>query len=256
LTEIKKIKVDEYLLPVMIISLKEKDIISIPTQIGCPINCNFCPSANTKFIRSLSNDEMNYLVEKVIDKNKETLISFTGEGESILNYKNVNLTISYLEKYSNINGFRICFSGFKSKNLKYISKPNKKLHLQFSIHSPFDEKRKSIMDKTDDLEKILENIKINSHKFEDVSFNYILIKDFNDTVDDLNELIKITNKNWFIKLNPLIGDNGEFIINKNLNYFYDEIYKIGIKVFKYHKIGSTLQNKLNNLSYEKILKIN
>lgn len=53
--------------PVMLINLSGRSIISIPTQIGCAIGCTFCLSPASKFERSLTADELVALVEQVLD---------------------------------------------------------------------------------------------------------------------------------------------------------------------------------------------
>ena len=55
--------IGEHELPVMLINLKHRSIISLPTQIGCAIGCTFCISADNEFQRSLTADELVELVE-------------------------------------------------------------------------------------------------------------------------------------------------------------------------------------------------
>ncbi len=60
---VKDIPIEEYNLPVMTINLKHSSIVSIPTQIGCAIGCDFCLSSNSKFVRNLKPHEMIQLAE-------------------------------------------------------------------------------------------------------------------------------------------------------------------------------------------------
>jgi 23S rRNA (adenine2503-C2)-methyltransferase len=255
-TKVYKIQIDNYLIPIMEIkfSAENKNIISIPTQIGCFINCKFCPSSKNNFVRNLTTTEMIYLVNQIIDKNKNTLISLTGEGEGILNYKNVNNFLIYFDSFNYIKEFRICFSGFKSSNLNYIINNLKTpLDLQFSLISPFDNKRNSFIENTDLLSNIFKNINSheNKNKFNTISINYVLIDDFNDSIDDLNELLQIIDNDWIIKLNPFI-ENNRIKLNDNLNVFFDKLKKNHKNVLKFNKIGSSLNNKIDDLTYEKI----
>lgn len=110
------LKIDNKEFPVLKIILKNKKIISIPTQIGCPVKCSFCISKDSKFERNLTVDELEFLSGK-LDHN--TILSFTGEGEPLLNYKNVNQVIE--RNIDEVESFRICFSGLSTKRLERIS---------------------------------------------------------------------------------------------------------------------------------------
>lgn len=247
-TKIKKHRIDRYLIPTMTIHLKDRDILNIPTQIGCPVNCAFCPSAESKFVRNLTADEMSHLIEETIDRDKKTLISFTGEGESVLNHRNVNETMSRFDRLEKVEEFRICMSGYRCRNLSKIAKTATKMNLQLSLHSPVDEKRFSLMEKTEPLDDIFSAIEENMHKFETISANYVLVDGFNDSEEDL-ELLKAIDKRYQIKLNPLLSDAGEIVPNKKTDVFFDELKREGFEVLRFSKVGSSMENKLNDMSY-------
>jgi len=234
----------------MIINLKDKIILNIPTQIGCPINCSFCVSSQKDFVRSLTSSEIIKIIDKSLSA-KDTLISFTGEGEAILNLSNVNLAISHFDSKDNVIGFRLCMSGFNSKRLESLISPIKKpLDLQVSLHSPFDSKRLELIQHTDDISDIFNHIRLNHFKFQSVSINYVLIEGFNDTNEDLYQLKKIIQNNWHIKLNPLLSDDPDYIPSSRVDIFFSDLKKNRFLISKFHKIGSNIKNKLfNNLTY-------
>lgn len=256
MTILKKIKIDNYLIPVLIINMEKKgySIISLPTQLGCPIACDFCISKENKFLGNLTSEQMIYLIEESKKEvtNKNFAISFTGEGEAYLNSKNIQKVIHYFENDEEILFFRVCTSGIKINNLSSIVSNKKPLNFQFSMHSPFNEKRKELIKKTKNLKDIISAIKDSSHLFNEIAINYVLIKEFNDTEKDLIEFYKLIPKNWTIKLNPLIeSKKNELKKSENVEIWNNKLIKLGYDVKVFKKIGSSLQNSYEDkMTYE------
>ncbi len=263
MTILKKIKIDNYLIPVLIINMEKNgySIISLPTQLGCPIACDFCISKENKFLGNLTSEQMIHLImeSKKELTNKDFAISFTGEGEAYLNAKNIQKVINHFENDDNVLFFRICTSGIKINNLSAIKSEKKSLNFQFSMHSPFNEKRKQLIKKTKNLKDIISAIQDSSHLFNEIAINYVLIKDFNDTQKDLIEFEKLIPKNWTIKLNPLIeSKKNELKKSDNVETWNSKLIKLGYDVKVFKKIGSTLQNSYEDkMTYEldKIIEI-
>ncbi len=253
MVKVKKISIAEYLLPVMIINLKSKTIISIPTQIGCIIDCSFCISKEKKFIRNLTSNEMIILYKESLkySNNSNVLLSFTGEGEPFLNIKEINEVIKKTENDRTIEGYRICTSGIIPKQLSKIYYSIKPINLQISLHSPFTEKRKTVIEKSKSVEQILQEVKKNDYLYNEIAFNYVLIDGFNDNIKDLEKLKEIIDKKWVIKLNPLLSEKGKVEENKNKDLFYEDLKSNGFNVKSFNKIGSELSNKFyDQLTYE------
>lgn len=253
MVKIKKINIGEYILPVMIINLSKKTIISIPTQIGCIIDCSFCISKSKKFIRSLKKEEMILLFKESqkFSKNKDVMLSFTGEGEPFLNIKEINKTIQELEKNENIIEFRLCTSGVKPQQLSKVTDSIKPINLQISLHSPFTEKRREIIEKSKSVEEIMKEVRNNESRYSEIAINYVMIESFNNTISDLYKLMDIVKKEWIIKLNPLLSEKGDVEIVENKNIFYDILKENGYKVKNFSKIGSEISNKFyDQLTYE------
>jgi|GEM_PF-6358552 len=55
---VEKVQIGDHALPVMTINLKDSSVVSIPSQIGCPVNCDFCISKESAFVRNLKAEEM------------------------------------------------------------------------------------------------------------------------------------------------------------------------------------------------------
>ena len=253
MVKIKKVNIGEYILPVMVINLKSKTIISIPTQIGCIIDCSFCISKKKKFIRSLTKQELILLYNeaKKEAENNDIILSFTGEGEPFLNIKQINKAIHKLENNKEITAFRVCTSGIKPKQLSKITESVKPINLQISLHSPFTEKRQEIIEKSKSVEEIMREVRVNENRYSEIAINYVMIENFNNTMSDVYKLMDIVRKDWVIKLNPLLSDKGDVEVVENKNIFFNILQENGYTVKNFSKIGSEISNKLyDQLTYE------
>lgn len=70
-----------------------------------------------------------------------------------------------LQDEEKITHFRISISGIKSEKLADIAHINKPINLQFSMHSPFNDIRRTLIKNTKDLPDILESIRKHANKF-------------------------------------------------------------------------------------------
>lgn len=242
------LKIDNKEFPVLKIILKNKKIISIPTQIGCPVKCAFCISKGSKFERNLTSDEMKLLGGN-LDQN--TILSFTGEGEPLLNYKNINHII---ETTNTIESFRICFSGLSTRRLESISNKDR-VRLQFSMHSPKNSVRSRLITNTRPLEEIRESILAVEDKFKEIAINYVPMRGINDSDDDIQLLMDYVKPTWHIKLNPLLDENEKFQKSDRIDTIFNRLKENGFLVSKFDRIGSTIKNDFYSyLTYTRSIK--
>ncbi len=244
--------IEDYQTTVMVIELKHRNIICIPTMLGCPIECTFCISRHNTFLRNITALEMIELANKGlcnVDKSKHTLLSFTGEGEPLLNLKHVNAVMEAMEDDTTIDAFRIVTSGIKPRLLSKVYKPTKDLHLQFSMHSPFDEIRTNLIPRTAELKDIYESINENSKTFSEIAVNYVLMKGVNDRVDDFLQINEDVNKDWIIKLNPLL-ETDKYQPSERIEIWGDILKHVGFDARVFSTVGSTIKNSLyGDLTY-------
>lgn len=242
--EIIHIKLNGYSVPVTVINLSTR-IISIPTQIGCLVGCTFCISSQNKFIRNLTHDEISYIIDSVgVDNN--TVISFSGEGEPLLNIQKINKIIDLY--YSLCKGFKLCISGAKIQNLdRLIVKDN--IELQFSLHAADEDIRSSLIPLSVDLITIKKYIIKNSHKFNLISINYVIMKDNSDNIM-IDKLINYIEFGWMVKLSPLLnGENNEVLISE----IYNKLCNNNVLVKIYNKLGIEISKNYKKLTYEVII---
>lgn len=196
----------------------------ISSQVGCSLTCKFCATGKLKRLRNLESYEIFDQVFLINEQCKTTYgqhlsnIVYMGMGEPLLNYKNVMMSI---ERITSPDGMgmspqRITVSTAGiAKMIKKLGDDGVKFNLALSLHAANDEKRNKIMpiNEQNSLESLAEAINYFYDKTGTrVTYEYIVFKDFNDTLKDADELVtfcrKTTAKVNIIEYNP-IGD-GEF----------------------------------------------
>lgn len=134
---------------------KERTVICISVQSGCPVGCVFCGTGK-RFIRNLSSEEIKNQVYEVLkqeniidialkDKINKFQIMFMSMGEPMLNWLNVRNAIIELNRDFRNAQLLISTMGIKDyatffdivKNAKKIDK----IGLQFSLHNSIDKER-------------------------------------------------------------------------------------------------------------------
>ncbi|MFN0031090.1 MAG: 23S rRNA (adenine(2503)-C(2))-methyltransferase RlmN [Flavobacteriales bacterium] len=196
----------------------------ISSQVGCSLSCKFCGTGRLKMLRNLTAgeiyDQVVYLKNEAETRYKIPLsnIVYMGMGEPLLNYKNMMTSV---EKITSPEGLgmspqRITVStAGVAKMIKKLGDDGAKFNLALSLHAANDEKRNKIMDinESNNLESIAEALKYFYEKTGTrVTFEYIIFKDFNDSLKDAHELANYC-KNLPVKINiieynPI--DDGEY----------------------------------------------
>lgn len=196
----------------------------ISSQVGCSLACKFCATGKLKLMKNLSAGEMVdqvvYLRDQADSRYDTTLsnIVYMGMGEPLLNYNNMlrSTEIITSEDGLGISPKRITVSTAGiAKMIKRLGDDNVKFNLALSLHAANDKKRSHIMDINDsnNLEALREAlIYFHDKTGTRVTFEYIIFKDFNDALEDAQELAEFSKcvpcKINIIEYNPI--DDGEF----------------------------------------------
>jgi 23S rRNA (adenine2503-C2)-methyltransferase len=175
---------------------KERITICVSTQVGCPLGCTFCATGKMGFQRNLTPGE---IVDQIISlkDHKPTHVVVMGMGEPLLNYEN---TIKALKIMNSERG--LSFAAQKitlstagiPEMIKKLAGETLKTKLAISLNAPTDEKRNQLMpiNKKHPLPALIEAVKHYTKKTKRrVTFEYVLIKDFNDSQKDALELSKL-----------------------------------------------------------------
>ena len=196
----------------------------ISSQVGCSLSCAFCATGRLKMLRNLTAgeiyDQVVYLKRRAEERYQIPLsnIVYMGMGEPLLNYKNV---LGSIEKITSPDGLgmspqRITVStAGVAKMIVKLGDDGVKFNLALSLHAANDERRNKIMDinESNNLESLAQALKYFHEKTGTrVTFEYIIFKDFNDSLKDAHELAAYC-KNLPVKINiieynPI--DDGEY----------------------------------------------
>lgn len=194
---------DNHLVEGVLIPTDERKTVCVSSQIGCSLSCKFCATGYMDRKRNLEFDEIydqvvlvNQQSERVYDK-KLTNIVFMGMGEPLLNYKNV---LKAIERITSPDGLgmsprRITVStAGVAKMIRQLGDDEVKFKLALSLHAANDQKRHEIMpiNDTNNIKALIEAL---NHFYKatgnEITFEYILFRDFNDSLQDADELIRI-----------------------------------------------------------------
>lgn len=196
----------------------------ISSQVGCSLSCKFCATGRLKLMKNLEAYEIYDQVAEIY-KDAEILRSkplsnvvYMGMGEPLLNYKNV---VESTHRISDDKGLgmspkRITISTAGiAKMITKLGDEGVKFNLALSLHAANDAKRNEIMpiNESNSLEAIAEALKyFYDQTGSRVTYEYIIFKDFNDTLQDARELADFCRivpcKVNIIEYNPI--DDGEF----------------------------------------------
>ena len=216
--------------------------LCISTEVGCNMSCAFCESGRLKKRRNLNVNEMVLQVLKIEkDINKRiSHIVLMGIGEPFDNYDNVLNFIKIVNDNKGIDiGARhitISTCGLVDK-IKDFTNEKLQVNLAVSLHAPNDELRNKLMpiNKVYSLNILISTIKdyikVTNRR---VTFEYIMLKDINDTEEcayELSNLLK--GMNCYVNLIPYNETNNigfKRSENVKINKFYDILKKNNIAV--------------------------
>ncbi len=172
----------------------------ISSQVGCPLDCQFCATGRMGLIRNLMPGE---IVEQVLQMQAHSVrpatnIVFMGMGEPFLNYRPVMQAAHTL---SDPGG--LCFSRKKItistsgviKHIYRMADEQQPFSLAISLNATNQKVREQIMPmaKNDPLDALLEAaryyVKTTDKR---ITFEYVLIKNVNASAENARELIKLT----------------------------------------------------------------
>lgn len=224
--------------------------LCISTQVGCNMGCHFCESGRLKKVRNLDSSEMVRQI-LAVEKSEKVRISHVvlmGIGEPFDNYDNVISFIDIINAPKGIDiGSRhitISTSGIIPKIEKFMEY-EKQVNLAISLHAPNNEIRNSIMEinKVYKIEDLINCIKRYIEKTNRrVTFEYIMLKDVNDTIECALELSKLLKGiNCYVNLIPY-NETSHIEYKKSskeqILKFYDILKKNNINVTIRREFGS------------------
>lgn len=231
--------------------------VCVSSQVGCNMSCAFCASGLLKKKRNLTANEMLGQVlyfDEMLRKEKNahvTHVVVMGTGEPFDNYDNVLSFIRIINSQFGLDiGARhitVSTCGVVPGILKF-GKEGLQINLAISLHAPNDKIRDQLMpiNKAYNLETLIPSI-IQYGKDSGgrrVTFEYILIKGVNDTIDCARELAKLIAPTFgyvnLIPYNPVMENGFERSPDENIELFHDFLLQKHIKSTIRKEFGSDI----------------
>lgn len=172
--------------------------LCVSMQSGCAMGCKFCATGKMGFLKNLTADEIvdQLLYFKNLGKEVDT-ISFMGMGEPFLNLENVLESISIFTdptlvglspKHINVSTVGII------PGIKALTRTHPKVNLAFSLHSPLNPQRRSLMPVSkihsiEDVFTALDDHIWKTHK--KVFISYVLLNGVNNSDQHAKTLVQL-----------------------------------------------------------------
>lgn len=218
-------------------------VICLSSQAGCNMGCTFCETGKIGKSLNLSSEEMSYQVNYIQKDLKGQNLSpakfyaLMGMGEPLNNFEEV--LKFFHENRNTVEKISISTVGIIPGIKKLIKDKSHDFDFFISLHSPFEKERSKLMpiNKKYPLKRLISIAKEYSKKRkEKITFTYMLIPNFNDSLKHARALAKILNSKYFsVQLtcfNP--SEKAEIKrtrdnFSKKIHFFMDELKKRNIE---------------------------
>lgn len=195
--------VEGHLVEGVLIPTDERKTACVSSQIGCSLSCKFCATGYMARKRNLHYDEIYDEVVLINRQSEETYqqkltnIVFMGMGEPLLNYKNM---MKAIEKITSPDGLgmsprRITVStAGVAKMIRQLGDDKVKFKLALSLHAANDQKRNEIMpiNESNNLKELISALNyFYKQTKSEITLEYILFQNFNESLADADDLIKV-----------------------------------------------------------------
>ena len=174
----------------------DRATLCVSSQVGCKMGCLFCMTGKQGFQAHLSANEILNQVRSLPEREKLTNVVYMGMGEP---FDNIEEVLKSLEILTSEYGYawspkRITVSsiGIIPGMKEFLNRS--KCHLAISLHTPFDVERQQLMpiQQVYPIREVLTAIRSFDFGLQRrVSFEYIMLKDINDSARHVKELVKI-----------------------------------------------------------------
>ncbi len=203
---------DESKIETVLMKHGNRNTVCVSSQLGCPLACKFCATGQMGFTRNL---EAMEIIEQVLYwarylkkvGERVTNVVFMGMGEPFLNYEQVMEAIKILNNHQffNIGARHISISTAGIiDGIQRLAQEDLQINLAISLHASNNNLRSELMpinnefSMKDLLGAIDSYIKKTNRR---VMFEYLLIKNVNDSESDAQALAQ------------LMGDNKLYLVN-------------------------------------------
>ncbi len=244
----------------------KRNTVCVSSQVGCPLDCVFCATGKLGFKRNLDAGEIvgqvlffaRYLKEF---KEKITNVVFMGMGEPFLNYDNVLGAIKVLNDKEGFSlgarHFSISTAGIV-EGIEKLAEEELQINLAISLHAADDKLRSKLMpiNKKYPIKEVLNAVDDYIKKTRRrVMFEYIMIKDLNDSDGQAKTLANLMRKPlYFVNL---ISYNFTGIFKPSMSVrikkFKEILEREGVAVTQRYRFGEDVDAACGQLTFTRAL---
>lgn len=237
---------DDYVVEGVLIPTDTRMTACVSSQVGCSLTCAFCATGKLERKRNLSAaeiyDQVVALRDMALEKYNKPLsnIVYMGMGEPLLNYASV---IEASEKITSPQGLgmspnRITLSTAGiAKMIQKMADDGVRFNLALSLHAANDQKRNKIMpiNESNTLDTLISALTYFYQKTRTrPTLEYIIFKNFNDSLQDAQELAhfckKVPVKVNIIEYNSIGDPQFQQASTEKVNAFAQFLEKAGVIV--------------------------
>ena len=187
----------------------------VSSQVGCSLTCGFCATGQMGRLRNLTAAE---IYDQAYETNRLcmetynaplTNVVYMGMGEPLLNYGPVMQSIERITSPEGMGmstrRITVSTAGI-AKMIRKLADDDVKFNLALSLHAADDKKRSRIMpiNETNNLDALMEALEYFYSKTKGrISYEYIALQAFNDTLEDAEKLIKLCRRQFPVRVNVI-----------------------------------------------------
>lgn len=243
---------DGNLIESVVMKYKHGNSICVSTQVGCRMGCKFCASTIEGIVRNLTSGEIlaQILVSQREIGERISNVVLMGSGEPLDNYSNVIKFIKTINWSDGLNiGQRhitLSTCGIVPK-IRDLAEEKLQITLAISLHAPNNDLRKKVMPiankySIDELIQICEYyIKETNRR---ISFEYAMVKGFNDGIEQCEELVKLLKGILchvnLIPVNEIKENDLKKSSSENIDKFKHILLKNGIETTIRREMGADI----------------
>jgi 23S rRNA (adenine2503-C2)-methyltransferase len=172
--------------------------LCVSTQVGCTMDCVFCATGKLEFRRNLTAGEIVDQVNTVQkDAGRISNVVYMGMGEPLANYAAVVKSLEILNhpkgKNIGIRHITVSTCGL-APQIRRLASEDVRPRLAISLNAPTDDLRTKLMPINDryPIAELLKSVRFYQGKtHQRVTFEYVLIKDLNDSTIHAKMLVKL-----------------------------------------------------------------
>lgn len=235
---------DQKTVEAVAIPAKDRLTLCLSSQVGCAIGCTFCHTGTMGLTRNLQASEIvgqytavtRWLRDHVSEDKRLSNIVFMGQGEPLHNFNKVKKAIQiFLEPKGIGLGQRkitLSTSGLVPQIEKLGDFPP--VNIAISLHAAHNDIRSELMpiNKVFDLERLflaIKKIPLKAHRR--ITYEYLLIDQLNDGLEDIEGLTRLLDKKDskvnLIPFNEYPQSNFKRPSKEKIRWFNDELNKRG-----------------------------